>query len=51
MGAEITAVAGLLIAPERGTRIEAIVGIDPDDARFDVPGYAVRELDIARPDG
>ena len=51
MHAALAADAGMLGAAERRAEVAQKPGVDPDDARFDFRGDAVRPREIARPDG
>src|SRR5260221_2541223 len=48
--AHFSSVAALLVATERGSRVELVIGVDPDDTGFDQGDHFVRLLDVARPD-
>src|SRR5690606_10838820 len=47
---ELAALARLLVAAERGCRIERMVRVDPDGPRLQSAGDAVRALHVPRPD-
>src|SRR5690606_11453628 len=47
---ELAALARLLVAAERGRRIERMVGVDPDGPGLQLARDAVRTLHVARPD-
>src|SRR5258707_1622790 len=48
--AHFSSVAALLVATERGSRVELVIGVDPDDTGFEQGDHFVRLLDVARPD-
>src|SRR6266850_1573800 len=51
VAAQIPAEAALFVAAERRSRIEGVVGIDPDATGSDLRRHAVGQFEVARPDG